>query len=76
MRKGCLSHRRTAKAQANLRIRAGSPAHSLFRSHIIGNWRKDEVTPLALLNSCARALKDFIPHNAKVPFLESRLNYD
>ena len=69
MRLRYLSHRRPAKAQASLRIRAVSPEPSLFAHMNYGNrwWVRPKSWHLAPLYSCARVSEEWIYGGQKVP---------
>ena len=60
MRLWYLSHRRPAKAQASLRIRAVSPEPSLFAHMKYGNRRRvrPKMRHLAPLDACACAFEE------------------
>ena len=77
MRLWYLSHRRLAKAQASLRIRAVSPEPSLFARMKYGSRLKvrPKIRHLAPLDGCACArLKNEFTEDEKYHYLMSWLN--
>ena len=64
-----LSHRRPAKAQSSLRIRAVSPEPSLFAHMNYGSWQRGilKIRHLALLDGCACVFEEWIYGGQKVP---------
>ena len=64
-----LSHRRPAKAQASLRIRAVWSEPSLFAHMKYGSRRRiwPKIRLLALLNGCACAFEEWVYGGRKVP---------
>ena len=64
-----LSHRRPAKAQSSLRIRAVSPEPSLFAHMKYGSRRRLRLKTrhLALLDGCACAFEEWVYAGRKVP---------
>ena len=64
-----LSHRRPAKAQASLRIRAVSPEPSLFAHTKYGSRRRvrPKIRHLAPLDGCAFVFKEWSYGERKVP---------
>ena len=70
MCKGYLSRRRTAKAQATLRIHAVSPDF-VVRSHNTGNIKEPEIVRHWIVVHAH--WKHFKPYDAKVPFFVRRL---
>ena len=66
---GTLSHRRLAKAQASLRIRAVLPEPSLFAHMKYGNRRRvrPKIRHLAPLDGCACAFEEWVYGGRKVP---------
>ena len=74
MWKGYLSHRRTAKAQTSLCIRSVLPEPSRFE-HIICMEIEEESHLLPYWVSAQTHLNDQKRHDAKVPFLMTRLSY-
>ena len=71
-----LSHRRPAKAQVSLRIRAVSPEPSLFAHMKNGSRRRvrPNIRHLAPLDGCASSLKNEITEDKKCHNLMSWLN--
>ena len=69
MRLWYLSHRRPAKAQASLRIRAVSPEPSLFAHMKYGSRRRvrPKFRHLAPLDGCACAFEEGVYGGQKVP---------
>ena len=69
MRLWYLSHRRPAKAQASLCIRAVSPEPSLFAYMKYGSRQsgRPKIRHLASLDCCACAFEDWIYGGRKVP---------
>ena len=69
MRLWYLSHRRPAKAQASLRIRAVSPEPSLFAHMKYGSRRRvqPKIRHLAPLDGCACAFGEWLYGGRKVP---------
>ena len=69
MRFWYLSHRRPAKAQASLRIRAVSPEPSLFAHMNYGSRRsvRQKIGHLAPLDGCACEFEEWIYGGQKVP---------
>ena len=70
MRLWYLSHRRPAKAQASLRIRAVSQEPSLFANMKYGSWRRvrPKIRHLAPLDGCACAFEEWVHGGWKVPY--------
>ena len=66
-----LSHRRPAKAQASLRIRAVSPEPPLFVHLKCGSRRRvrPKIRHLAPLDSCGCAFEEWVYGGRKVPYL-------
>ena len=71
MRLWYLSHRRPAKAQASLRIRAVSPEPSLFAHIKYGSRRRIriKIRHLAPLDGCTCAFEEWVYGGRKVPNL-------
>ena len=69
MRLWCLSHRRPAKAQASLRIRAVSPEPSLFAHMKHGSRRRvrPKIRHLAPLDAYTCAFEEYVYGGRKVP---------
>ena len=69
MRLWYLSHRRSAKAQASLRVRAVSPEPSLFAHMKYGSRRRiwQKIRHLALLDGCACTFEELSYGGQKVP---------
>ena len=69
MRLWYLSHRRPAKAQASLRIRAVSPEHSLFAHMKYGSRRRvrPKIRHLAPLDGCTCMFEECVYRGRKVP---------
>ena len=69
MRLWCLSHRRPAKAEASLRIRAVSPEPSLFAHMNDGGRRRVilKIRHLAPLDGCACVFEEWVYGGHKVP---------
>ena len=69
MRLWYLSHRRPAKAQASLRVRAVSPVPSLFAHMKYGSRRRvrPKIRHLVSLDGCARAFEEWVYGGRKVP---------
>ena len=69
MRLCYLSHRRPAKAQASLRIRAVSPEPSLFAHMKYGSRRRvrQKIRYLDPLDDCACAFEECVYGGQKVP---------